>query len=71
MLKRFERLFCLLQSPRDWTGSELAERLQVSTRTVRIDVGWLRNLVSGARDPRVSWRLPARRWCVAAASAAR
>jgi predicted DNA-binding transcriptional regulator YafY len=38
------QLLSLLQSPRDWTGSELAERLEVSSRTVRNDVERLRAL---------------------------
>jgi biotin operon repressor len=38
---RLLRLLSLLQTPRDWTGAELAERLSVSTRTVRNDVGRL------------------------------
>jgi predicted DNA-binding transcriptional regulator YafY len=41
---RLLRLLSLLQSPRDWTGAELAERLAVSTRTVRNDVERLRSL---------------------------
>ncbi|WP_163506262.1 helix-turn-helix transcriptional regulator [Fodinicola acaciae] len=41
---RLLQLLSLLQSPRDWTGSELAERLEVSTRTVRNDVERLRAL---------------------------
>lgn len=41
---RLLRLLSLLQSARGWTGSELAERLDVSTRTVRNDVDRLRNL---------------------------
>ncbi|HEX6360145.1 YafY family protein [Actinophytocola sp.] len=41
---RLLRLLSLLQSPRDWTGAELAERLEVSQRTVRNDVERLRNL---------------------------
>ncbi|MFS8099180.1 YafY family transcriptional regulator [Lentzea alba] len=41
---RLLRLLSLLQSPRDWTGPELAERLGVTTRTVRNDVDRLRNL---------------------------
>jgi len=41
---RLLRLLSLLQTPRDWTGSELAERLDVSTRTVRNDVERLRSL---------------------------
>jgi len=42
--ERLLRLLSLLQSPRDFTGPELAERLRVSTRTVRNDVGRLRTL---------------------------
>ncbi len=41
---RLLRLLSLLQSPRDWTGTELAERLEVSARTVRNDVERLRTL---------------------------
>ncbi|MER7459861.1 WYL domain-containing protein [Micromonospora sp. NPDC126480] len=41
---RLLRLLSLLQAPRAWTGTELAERLEVSTRTVRADVERLRTL---------------------------
>ena len=41
---RLLRLLSLLQTPRDWTGTELAERLGVSARTVRNDVDKLREL---------------------------
>jgi predicted DNA-binding transcriptional regulator YafY len=41
---RLLRLLSLLQTPRDWTGTELAERLEVSTRTVRNDIERLRSL---------------------------
>ncbi|WP_067139263.1 helix-turn-helix transcriptional regulator [Microtetraspora malaysiensis] len=41
---RLLRLLALLQTPRDWTGGELAERLGVSGRTVRTDVERLRTL---------------------------
>ncbi|MER7247610.1 YafY family protein [Kribbella sp. NPDC000426] len=41
---RLLKLLTLLQSPRDWTGAELAEKLQVSPRTVRTDVERLRSL---------------------------
>jgi predicted DNA-binding transcriptional regulator YafY len=41
---RLLRLLSLLQTPRDWTGTELADRLEVSTRTVRNDVERLRGL---------------------------
>jgi predicted DNA-binding transcriptional regulator YafY len=41
---RLLRLLSLLQTPRDWTGAELAERLGVDVRTVRRDVDKLRTL---------------------------
>jgi predicted DNA-binding transcriptional regulator YafY len=41
---RLLRLLSLLQTPREWAGRELAERLEVSTRTVRNDVERLRSL---------------------------
>ncbi|MBE1484756.1 helix-turn-helix transcriptional regulator [Plantactinospora soyae] len=41
---RLLTLLSLLQTPREWPGSELAERLQVSLRTVRRDVERLRGL---------------------------
>ena len=41
---RLLELLSLLQVRRDWTSVELAERLSVSTRTVRADVGKLRSL---------------------------
>ncbi|WP_329130377.1 YafY family transcriptional regulator [Streptomyces sp. NBC_01476] len=41
---RLLRLLSLLQSRRDWTGPDLAERLDVTTRTVRRDVERLRAL---------------------------
>jgi predicted DNA-binding transcriptional regulator YafY len=41
---RLLRLLSLLQTPRDWTGTELAQRLEVSSRTVRNDIGRLRAL---------------------------
>lgn len=41
---RLLRLLSLLQTPRDWTGSELAERLEVSARTIRNDIERLRAL---------------------------
>jgi len=42
--ERLLRLLSLLQTPRDWTGAELAERLEVSARTVRADIERLRDL---------------------------
>ena len=41
---RLLRLLSLLQVKPDWTGPELAARLEVSTRTVRSDVDRLRSL---------------------------
>ncbi|MFF0532521.1 helix-turn-helix transcriptional regulator [Nocardia amikacinitolerans] len=41
---RLLRLLSLLQTPRDWTGAELAERLEVDVRTVRRDIDKLRAL---------------------------
>ncbi|MEU2199573.1 WYL domain-containing protein [Isoptericola sp. NPDC019482] len=41
---RLLQLLSLLQLRRDWTSGDLAERLGVSTRTVRTDVGKLRSL---------------------------
>jgi len=41
---RLLRLLSLLQTPREWPGSELAERLAVSARTVRRDIERLRDL---------------------------
>lgn len=41
---RLLRLLTLLQLRREWTGAELASRLEVDVRTVRRDVGRLRRL---------------------------
>lgn len=41
---RLLRLLSLLQTHRDWTGRDLAERLGVSTRTLRTDIERLRTL---------------------------
>jgi predicted DNA-binding transcriptional regulator YafY len=41
---RLLRLLSLLQTRRDWSGADLAERLEVSGRTVRRDVERLRDL---------------------------
>ncbi|MFD3762550.1 helix-turn-helix transcriptional regulator [Streptomyces sp. NPDC058622] len=41
---RLLSLLSLLQTPREWPGSELAERLQVSSRTIRRDIERLRDL---------------------------
>lgn len=42
--QRMIRLLSLLQSRRDWTGDELADRLEVTPRTVRRDVERIRDL---------------------------
>ena len=47
-------LLSLLQAPRDWPGPVLAERLEVSARTVRRDVDRLRELgyrIAAAKGP--------------------
>ncbi|MFI6286083.1 helix-turn-helix transcriptional regulator [Streptomyces sp. NPDC051018] len=41
---RLLNLLSLLQTPREWPGSELAERLEVSPRTIRRDIDRLREL---------------------------
>ncbi|MBT2406364.1 MULTISPECIES: YafY family protein [unclassified Streptomyces] len=41
---RLLTLLSLLQTPREWPGSELAERLRVSARTIRRDIERLRDL---------------------------
>lgn len=59
---RLLRLLSLLQTPREWTGTELAERLGVTTRTVRNDVERLRELgypVHGTRGAIGGYRLGA------------
>jgi predicted DNA-binding transcriptional regulator YafY len=59
---RLLRLLSLLQTPRDWTGTELAGRLGVSPRTVRNDVDKLRELgypVLATRGPSGGYRLGA------------
>lgn len=42
--RRLLALLSLLQTPRQWSGAEIANRLQVSRRTVRRDVDRLREL---------------------------
>ncbi|MGD0700369.1 MAG: YafY family protein [Trebonia sp.] len=57
---RLLRLLSLFQSRRDWTGPELAERLGVTTRTVRNDVERLRQLgyqVDGTEGAAGGYRL--------------
>src|ERR1700691_6120695 len=59
---RLLRLLSLLQTPREWTGPELAERLGGSPRTGRNDVDKLRELVSpvlATRGPAGGYRLGA------------
>ncbi|WP_159929547.1 MULTISPECIES: helix-turn-helix transcriptional regulator [Nocardia] len=59
---RLLRLLSLLQIPRDWNGADLAERLEVSTRTVRNDIERLRHLgypVHAARGSAGGYRLGA------------
>ncbi|TDD96696.1 helix-turn-helix transcriptional regulator [Actinomadura rubrisoli] len=41
---RLLRLLSLLQTPREWSGTELAERLGVTGRTIRRDIDRLREL---------------------------
>jgi predicted DNA-binding transcriptional regulator YafY len=55
-------LLSLLQARRDWPGVELAERLEVSGRTIRRDVGRLRTLgypVESLTGPAGGYRLRA------------
>ncbi|MFJ7214698.1 helix-turn-helix transcriptional regulator [Amycolatopsis sp. NPDC098790] len=59
---RLLRLLALLQLPREWSGTELASRLDVTTRTVRRDVDRLRELgypVEAAMGPVGGYRLGA------------
>ncbi|MET8402768.1 YafY family protein [Streptomyces sp900116325] len=59
---RLLRLLSLLQTPRAWPGSELAERLGVSGRTIRNDIDRLRELgypVDATRGATGGYRLGA------------
>jgi predicted DNA-binding transcriptional regulator YafY len=59
---RLLKLLSLLQTPREWPGGELAERLQVSRRTVRRDIERLRDLgypVEAAMGAQGGYRLVA------------
>ncbi|MFD4276175.1 transcriptional regulator [Streptomyces cyaneofuscatus] len=59
---RLLKLLSLLQTPREWPGGELAERLDVSPRTVRRDIDRLRELgypVEASRGSLGGYRLVA------------
>ena len=59
---RLLELLSLLQGRRDWPGAELADRLEVSGRTIRRDVGRLRELgypVESLTGPAGGYRLRA------------
>ncbi|MEJ3651749.1 YafY family protein [Actinomycetes bacterium KLBMP 9759] len=59
---RLLSLLSLLQTPREWPGSELARRLEVSPRTIRRDVDRLRDLgypVEASRGSEGGYRLVA------------
>jgi predicted DNA-binding transcriptional regulator YafY len=59
---RLLKLLSLLQTRRDWPGSELAGRLDVSPRTIRRDIGRLRDLgypVEASTGPAGGYRLHA------------
>lgn len=62
MTARMLRLLSLLQTRREWSGSDLAERLGVTVRTVRRDIDRLRELgypVDSARGHAGGYRLAA------------
>lgn len=59
---RMLAMLSLLQARRDWPGTDLAERLDVSTRTVRRDVDRLRDLgyrIDAIKGPDGGYRLAA------------
>ncbi|MBA2348714.1 MAG: helix-turn-helix domain-containing protein, partial [Solirubrobacterales bacterium] len=59
---RLLKLLSLLQTRRDWSGEELADRLEVSGRTIRRDVERLRELgypVDALSGPAGGYRLEA------------
>ncbi len=59
---RLLKLLSLLQTRRDWPGEELAERLEVSGRTIRRDIARLRELgypVDALTGPSGGYRLEA------------
>jgi len=60
--ERLLRVLTLLESRREWSGADLAERLEVSTRTIRNDMVRLRSLgypVGGAPGVAGGYRLGA------------
>ena len=58
---RLLQLLALLQARRDWSGKDLASRLEVSPRTIRTDIERLRGTrLSGRRDARRGRWLPPR-----------
>ncbi|WP_431995337.1 helix-turn-helix transcriptional regulator [Streptomyces griseoflavus] len=59
---RLLTLLSLLQTPRDWSGRDLARRLGVASRTVRRDIDRLRDLgypITTVRGPAGGYRLEA------------
>ncbi|WP_432058795.1 helix-turn-helix transcriptional regulator [Streptomyces sp. bgisy022] len=59
---RLLALLSLLQTPRDWSGEDLARRLDVTSRTVRRDIDRLRDLdypITTVRGPAGGYRLEA------------
>ncbi|WP_107417060.1 helix-turn-helix transcriptional regulator [Streptomyces sp. CB00455] len=59
---RLLALLSLLQTPRDWSGDDLAERLGITSRTVRRDIGRLRELdypIKTLKGPAGGYRLEA------------
>ncbi|MEU9033509.1 WYL domain-containing protein [Streptomyces sp. NPDC048352] len=62
MTARMLRLLSLLQTRREWSGADLADRLEVTVRTVRRDIDRLRDLgypVDSARGHAGGYRLAA------------
>ncbi|MCX5386481.1 YafY family protein [Streptomyces sp. NBC_00083] len=59
---RLLALLSLLQTPRDWSGEDLAERLGITSRTVRRDIDRLRELdypITTVKGPAGGYRLEA------------
>ncbi|MEV6013700.1 WYL domain-containing protein [Streptomyces sp. NPDC051976] len=59
---RLLALLSLLQTPRDWSGDDLAERLGITSRTVRRDIDRLRELdypITTVKGPAGGYRLEA------------